>query len=84
MKMVPDEELVSEEHFKAKCEMYIKFSQKSFSFNGDKNLILTVFCMQEMFSPHTSVPKRDYLLSREMKVATSHFFVDPTDKLAEN
>lgn len=81
--MVPDEELLSEEHFKAKWKMYRKFAQESFSFNGDKNLILTVFYMQEMFSPHTSVPKKDYLISREVKVA-SHFFVDPTDKLAEN
>lgn len=82
--MVPDDELVSEEHFKAKCEMYRKFSQKSFfSLNGDKNLILTVFYMHEMF-PHTSVPKRDYLLSRKVKETTSYFFVDPTDKLAEN
>lgn len=82
--MVPDEELVSEEHFKAWCEMYRKFSQKSISFNGEKNLILTVFYMHEIFSPHTSVPKRDYLPSREVKVTPSHFFVDPTDKLAEN
>lgn len=81
--MVPDEELLSEEHFKAKREMYRKLTQGSFSFNGDINLILTVFYMQEMFSPHTSVPKKVYLISREVKV-TSHFFVDPTDKLTEN
>lgn len=58
-------------------------TEKFFSFNGDKNLILTVFYMHEMF-PHTSVPKRDYLLSRKVKETTSYFFVDPTDKLAEN
>lgn len=81
--MVFDEELVSEEHFKAKREMYRKFSQKSSSFNGDKNLILTVFYMKEIFSPHTSTPKRAYLLSKEAKVTTSHFFMNPMDKLAE-
>lgn len=35
--MVPDEKFVYEEHFKAKREMYGKFLQQSFSFNGKEN-----------------------------------------------
>lgn len=35
--MVADEKFVYGEHFKAKREMYGKFLQQSFSFNGKEN-----------------------------------------------
>lgn len=64
--MVSDEKFVYDEHFKDKWEMYGKLLQQGFSFSGREKLILTVFCMQEMFSPHTSVPRRDYLLMKHI------------------
>lgn len=60
--MLPDENLVYEEHFKARWEMYGEFLQQSFFFEWQGKLILTVFCMQKVLSPHNSVPKGDYLL----------------------
>lgn len=64
--MVSDEKFVYDEHFKDKQEIYGKLLQQSFSFNVREKLILTVFCMQEIFSPHTSIPRRDYLLMKHV------------------